>query len=167
MQIKTRTLVQVALLLTLEIVLSRFLSISTPLVKIGFAFIPVVICAMVYGPVWAGIMAALGDLIGAILFPIGIYFPGFTLSSGLCGVVYGLFLYKKSCSWVSLLTMLFIIRVVINLGLSTYWLTVLTGMPFTVLASTRIVQTIVLIPLKLIVIRALEMKLRKRITAFS
>lgn len=167
MQIKTRTLVQVALLLTLEIVLSRFLSISTPLVKIGFAFIPVVICAMAYGPVWAGIMAALGDLIGAILFPIGIYFPGFTLSSGLCGVVYGLFLYKRTSSWPSLLIMLLIIRVVINLGLSTYWLTVLTGMPFMVLASTRIVQAIVLIPLQLIVIRALEMKLRKQITAFS
>lgn len=166
-KIPVRTLAHVAILLATEIVLSRFFSLSTPLVKIGFAFVPVVICAILYGPKWAGLMAALGDLIGAILFPIGVYFPGFTLSSGLCGVVYGLFLYKKELTWTRLLTMLFIVRILINLCLSTYWLVILTHLSFMTLLSTRVMQAVILIPIQLVVIRVLAEKVRKHFTALA
>ena len=88
----TRTLTLTALLTALEIVLSRFLSISAWNTKIGFAFVPVVIAALLLGPVWAGIAAALADFLGAVLFPVGPYFPGFTLTAFLMGAVYGLFL---------------------------------------------------------------------------
>ena len=163
MKIKTRTLAHVAILVTIEIVLSRFLSISTPVVKIGFAFVPVVICAMLYGPFWAGVVGGLSDIIGAILFPIGMYFPGFTLSSILSGLIYGLFLYKGPCSWPKLLTMVLINRICIGLLLSTYWFTILTKLPFLVLLSSRAIQAVVLIPVQLIVIKLLDTKLRNRI----
>ena len=94
----TRTLTTLAMLIAIEVILSRFLSVNAWNIKIGFGFIPVVIAAVLYGPLAGGIVGALSDFIGALLFPIGTYFPGFTLSSFLMGVVFGLFLYKKQ-SW--------------------------------------------------------------------
>ena len=85
----TRTLVTMGLLLALEIVLSRFLSINAWNIKIGFNFVPVAVAALLYGPLGGAIVAAMGDFLGAILFPIGPYFPGFTftafLTGGTCG----------------------------------------------------------------------------------
>ena len=43
---------RIGLLIAVEIVLSRLLSISTPITKIGFAFIPLSIIGMLYGPIW-------------------------------------------------------------------------------------------------------------------
>lgn len=94
-KITTKNLTTMALLIALEIILSRFLSLSAWNTKIGFSFVPVVIAAILLGPVYAGIVGALADFIGAILFPIGAYFPGFTLTAFLTGMVYGLFLYKQ------------------------------------------------------------------------
>ena len=91
----TKTLTLTALLAALEFVLSRFLSISAWNTKIGFAFVPVALAALLLGPLNAGIVAALADFLGALLFPVGPYFPGFTLTAFLMGLCYGLFLYKK------------------------------------------------------------------------
>ena len=66
----TRMLTTLALLTAIEIVLSRFLSVNAWNIKIGFSFVPVVVAAILYGPIAAGIVAALGDFVGAILFPM-------------------------------------------------------------------------------------------------
>ena len=79
-RIPVRTIVYLGVLTALEIVLNRFLSINAWNIKIGFSFVPIVVAAILYGPIAAGIVAALCDFLGAILFPIGAYFPGFTES---------------------------------------------------------------------------------------
>ena len=66
-----RVITTSAVLVALEIVLNRFCSINTFGWKIGFSFVPVVAAAVVYGPVVGAIVGGLGDLIGALLFPIG------------------------------------------------------------------------------------------------
>lgn len=94
-KLSLKLLTTTALLIALEIVLSRFCSINTSGWKIGFSFVPVVVAAVMYGPTVAAIVYALSDFLGAILFPIGPYFPGFTVSAALMGFVYGLFLYRR------------------------------------------------------------------------
>ncbi len=84
-----------ALLVAVEIVLSRFCSINTNGWKIGFSFVPVVAAAVLYGPAVSAVVYALADFLGAVLFPIGPYFPGFTVCAALMGAVYGVFLYKR------------------------------------------------------------------------
>lgn len=91
-----RAICQCALLVALEIVLNRFCSIPTPFLKIGVAFVAVVMGAMLYGPVGGAIVGGLGDIIGANLFPVGPYHPGFTICAALMGVVYGWFLDMRS-----------------------------------------------------------------------
>jgi len=94
-----RQLTVSALLIALDVLFSRVLAINTPLMKIGLGFAAVAVSAMLYGPLWASLTAALGDLIGALLFPTGAYFPGFTATAALTGLVFGLFLYRREKSW--------------------------------------------------------------------
>ena len=58
-----RRMVNIALLIALQIVLSRFLSINTPFIRIGFSFIPLAAIGMLYGPLWGAAGAVIADLI--------------------------------------------------------------------------------------------------------
>lgn len=99
------------------IVLSRFLSIKTPITKISFAFVPTMLCAIWLGPKWTVLLNVLGDIIGATLFPTGPYFIGYTISTAIAGLIYGLLLYKKEEK--SFTDKEFIIRVCISVILVT------------------------------------------------
>ena len=132
-----------ALLTALDIVLSRFLSLSTLNTKIGFAFVPVAFAALLLGPVEAGIVGALSDFLGALLFPVGPYFPGFTLTAFLMGLVYGLCLHKKQ-SLSRLLLAVALHQLVLSLGLNTLWISLLYGSPYSALLLTRLPQTALL-----------------------
>lgn len=145
---------RISLLIALEIVLSRFLSISTPITKIGFAFIPLSMIGMLYGPVYGCVAGALCDFIGAILFPIGAYFPGYTLTAALSGATYGYFLRDggaKSTAKVAAATV--IINIVYHLGINTYWTTLFTGKGYLALLPTRMISNVVLIPLQIVMIK--------------
>lgn len=118
-----------AILVAIEIVLNRFLSINTPGLKIGFSFVPIVIAAILFGPARAGLIYGLADLIGAILFPIGPYFPGFTVCAALMGMVYGVFLYKKERIgfFKNILPPVIINNLILGLLINTVWVSILYG----------------------------------------
>ena len=149
-----KTLTLMALLTAVEIVLSRFLSISAWNTKIGFAFIPVVVAAMLLGPYRAGLVAALADFLGAILFPIGAYFPGFTLTAFFMGLIYGLFLYKEQ-SFLRIVLAVAVHQLLLSLLLNTLWLAVMNGAPYGPLLLTRVPQCALLFAVQVAVIRAL------------
>ena len=88
---------------------------------------------------------------GAILFPIGAYFPGFTLTAALTGVVLGLFLHKGQ-NLGRIAGAVAVNQLVLSLLLNTLWISVLYGSPYAPLFVTRIVQTIVMIPVQFIMI---------------
>lgn len=95
-KLSLRAVCQCALLIALNVVLDRFCSVKTPFLNIGFAFIPVVMGAMLYGPVGGAVVGGLGDMLGAILFPIGPYHPGFSVCGALMGAVFGYFISVRS-----------------------------------------------------------------------
>ena len=150
-RISTKDLVIMAVLIAVEIVLSRFLSVSAWNTKIGFAFVPVVIAAVLLGPVYAGIVGAVADLLGAVLFPIGAYFPGFTLTAFLTGLVYGLFLHKEQ-TVPRVIGAVAINQGILSLFLNTFWISVLYGSPFKPLLITRLPQTGILTVVQIVVI---------------
>ena len=136
--------------------LSRFWSISTQFGKIGFAFVPLAVCGMLFGPWWAALCGGLADFLGAILFPIGPYFPGFTLSNALTGMVFGLCLYQRFAGWKHIAGAAAVNNVIISLLISTYWLHLLYGSPYLGLLPTRVVQCVVMIVLEFVVIRLIQ-----------
>ena len=159
----TQMIVTLGLLVALHIILSRFLSINAWNIKIGFAFAAVFVGAYLYGPVGGAMVGGLGDFLGAILFPIGAYFPGFTLNCALTGVVMGLLLYKKQSP----------LRVVISaaineLGISMWitplWISILYGSPYWPLIVSRLPQIAILFVVE-IVVTLLLIKIMENIKA--
>lgn len=148
-----KTLCNVSILIAMEVVLNRFLSLNAFNLKIGFGFVPIVLCAIMYGPVIAGVTNAVADVIGATLFPIGPYFPGFTLTALLVGFVFGLFLHRQEVKFFPNIISASVINcIVFSLGLNTMWISILYGAPVAGLIPTRLLQCSILIPVQLVMI---------------
>ena len=81
LSINTQQLVTMALLVALDIVLSRFGSINLWNTRIGFGFVPIVVAGMLLGPFKAAVTAAVADVIGALLVPTGAFFPPLTVTA--------------------------------------------------------------------------------------
>ena len=69
-----------ALLLALFIILDRLVTINLEFLAINLSLLPIMLAGMILGWKYALLIGALGDLIGAIFWPFGAYFPGFTIS---------------------------------------------------------------------------------------
>ncbi len=141
-------MVTAALLVALSIVASRFLSINTPIIRIGFGWLPILLAGLLYGPGWGFIVGALADFIGANLFPFGPYFPGFTFSAGLSGAIVPVLLGRdrwRSSYW-KLLGAIAISEVVTSVILNTYWLMIITGKTAFALLPLRGLNAAVMIP---------------------
>ena len=150
-KISVQMIVYLGLLIALEIVLSRFLSINAWNLRIGFSFVPIAVAAMLFGPIPAGIVAAVADVLGATLIPTGPFFPGFTLTAFLTGAALGIFLYPKQAP-VRILFAVATNQLILSLLLNSFWISVLYGSPFLPLLGTRVIQTAILIPVQFVVI---------------
>ena len=148
----TSRLVIMAFLIAMEIILTRFCSINTPILRIGFGFLPVAMMGIMFGPVWAAAGYAIGDLLGMLIFPSSAYFPGFTLTAFLTGLVFGLFLHNREITWKRVLPASLIIILGCNLILDTLWLSILMGDGFIAMLPTRIFKCAVMLPIHLILI---------------
>ncbi len=123
-----KTIALMGILMALRIVLSQFLSITTGFVKLSFFFIPVVIMAILFGPIITGSANAMCDFIGAMLFPAGgLYFPGFTLTAFLSGLIYSSFYYKKELTLKRIILVNIIVTFILSLPLNTLWLYMMQG----------------------------------------
>jgi len=144
----TKKLIVSAELLALDVVLTRLLAVNTPVMKIGLGFAAVALCAILYGPWWAALVAALGDLVGALLFPTGSFFPGFTLTAACTGLIFGLCLYRrdKSLLWPILAAALNVLLV--SYLANTAMITYISGTPYTTLLKARAVQLAVMLPVQ-------------------
>ena len=144
-----------ALLTAMQVVLSRFLSFNTLSLKIGFAFLPVAVGAAVFGPLGGAIVGGLGDFLGAVLFPIGPYFPGFTLTTALSGVVFGLAIHRSRTP-VRIVAAVLFHQLVLSFLLNTFWIHLLYGTPVPALMATRIWQCAGMIPVEILVVGAMS-----------
>ena len=157
-KISTVMLVTLAMLLALEIVLSRFLSIQTPITRIGFGFVPLVIAGILFGPVPAAIVAVLADILGALLFPIGACYPPLTVTSLLVGLTYGFFLYKKGFDpknvkdWIRVVACVIVRQGIWALLLQSYWLSLLQGITYAQSITIRVPQVLILAVVEIILI---------------
>ncbi|MBQ7033570.1 MAG: folate family ECF transporter S component [Clostridia bacterium] len=123
----TRTVVFAGLLIALEIILSRFVQIPIPFFevskdRISLGFLPVAIAGTFWGPVGGGLIAAVADIIRAIVFPQGgAINPLFTFTATARGVLYGAFLCRTT-DWRRIFTVSTLIFLCVNLGLNS-WIT--------------------------------------------
>ncbi|NMB03855.1 MAG: folate family ECF transporter S component [Tissierellia bacterium] len=153
-----------ALLIALQIILTRFLSIQTPIVRIGFTFVPIAISALLFGPWVAGMLAAVADVMGFFLNPVGTFHPGFVLSAFATGVIYGLFLYRKDITWYRIALAAFTIGVVVHILMNSLWISQLFGNAVWGLILARLPKEVIVfvvqIPIIFVVWKALKAPLK-------
>ena len=82
-----------------------------------------------------------------MLFPIGPYFPSFTLTAFLTGLVFGWFLHKRQTLW-RILGAVAVNLFVLSLLLQTVWISLLYDAPYMPLLLTRIVQCGIMAPIQ-------------------
>ncbi len=150
-------LATMAMLIALEVVLSRLVApINTQFSKISFGFVPIAIAAYLYGVKGGAVVAGVSDVIGAILFPTGEFFPGFTVTAIFQGVIFGIFLGKKFDGklnkFLRSFIPVFITQILGSLLLNTFWISYMYHSSFKALFVTRIVQTLILIAVQTAVI---------------
>lgn len=166
---KIKKIIISALLLASAIVINRFLSINTSILSIGFTFVPLMLAGIILGWKYSLVIAGFTDLIGALLFPFGSYFVGYTISSLLTGLVYGLLLHCKGEFLVDkkfiihLIIAILIVCVFINGGLNTLWLVMTSKKAFLAILPTRVVKQLIMIPVMFITIVSLSKLLVKQI----
>lgn len=151
-KLDARAITQIGLLMALEIILTRYVSIQTPIVRIGFGFLPTAMIAMMFGPWLAGIAGVLTDLAGTFLGGSVIFFPGFTLSAFLGAFIYGLFLYRKPKSLLRVILAVLTVTIIVNLGLNTLWVYMLTGEAVMGIFPIRLLQNAVTAPIRVVLI---------------
>lgn len=155
------TLVSCGMLLALEVVLGMFTLNASPILKIGFSFLPVAVTGMLFGPVAAGSVGALGDIISCIIHPMGPYFPGFTVDAFLSGFLYGVFLYKKRITLIRSVLTQTLNTVLISLLLTPLWLSVLYSRAFWAVLSARVVTNLLLLPIDILLLYGLAKAIEK------
>lgn len=164
---RSKKIILTAVLLALLVVLSRFLSIKTPLMKISFAFVPTMLCATWLGWKWTVLLNLLGDLIGATLFPTGPFFIGYTISTVIAGFIYGALLYQKTSHSLTQKQLIMraiiatiLVAIIVNMGLNTLWTSLTSGKAFWPLLGTRIVKQLLMVPIHVVAFIVLERALR-------
>lgn len=164
---KTKKLILSAMFLSILLVLSRFLSIKTSFLVISFSFIPIMLCSIYLGPKYSLTVAALGDLIGALVFPFGAYFPGFTITAGLMGFIYGIFLYKnpnKKIKDKTFILKLILSSLIVLIGvkviIESAFLNIMYGKAYIAVVLTRITTQVIALPIQVVTIYLLEKALR-------
>ena len=90
-----RLLTTSSILIALGVVLSFFRIPLSTVTEITLTGLPIAAGGYLFGP-WIGMLiGALIDVCGFFVAPKGPFFPGFTISTALIGMMYGLFLYTK------------------------------------------------------------------------
>ena len=157
-------LIRVAILVAMDVLLMNYLGIHTQFFKIGFAFVPIALCGMLYGPKWGAACAGVGDLINCLLGPF-CWYPPLTLSACLNGFVFGLFLKGRSDHLGAIVAAVSVFQIGISLLLTTWFLSMLYTTPFLELMITRIPQVLVMFPVQVLVLRLIGSK--KLVTALA
>ncbi|MCQ2506769.1 MAG: folate family ECF transporter S component [Lachnospiraceae bacterium] len=165
-----------AMITALYVVLKVFaanLDISS---RVSFTIMATTVAGMLFGPIPAMLVGTIGDILGFFMKPSGTFFPGFTLTEAIKGLVCGIMLYKMRKPYffrieavksedgnmserkMPRFDYIFLIRVivmmvivaVINVLLNTYWLHILYGKAYTVYLAKRITENSIQLPANII-----------------
>ncbi len=147
-KLTSKDMILVGLLIALTVVLTRITGISFGIVNVTFGFIGLSLTGLLFGPWIAAITGTLADLIGFFLFPPpSSYFPGYTLTATLSGLIYGFILYNKKLTVPRIFSAVFLQAILCSLLLNTLWTSILFHKAFLVILPARILKNVVVIPI--------------------
>lgn len=142
-----RTITTCAMFMAISVVLGYFTLAIGDYIKIGFSSIANQFVYYLFGPVVGGIFGGVLDILKYLIKPTGPFFPGFTLSALVAGVIYGSFFYQKPITVRRVLIAELVVSVVCNMLITTLCLSILYGKGFMVLLPMRAFKNLVMWPI--------------------
>ena len=163
----TRVVVFCGMMCALAIVLNYTSTIRIgDYIRIGFSGIPNRVVDFLFGPFVGAVFGGALDIIKYFLTPTGGFFPGFTLTAMLGGVIHGYILYRRRPTLARVFAAQLPVKVLLNCGLNTLWLQMLYGQGFMAILPGRIVSNAVMLPvdtlLYYIILQAVDRYIRPR-----
>lgn len=147
-----KTITSCAMFGALAVILGYFSIQIGEFLKIGFSSIPNEIVAYLFGPVVAPCFGAVMDILKYMIKPTGAFFPGFTITAIVAGLINGMLLYRKRVQFVRVIITQFIVIVVCDIVLNTFWLSILYGKGFMVILPIRIIKNLIMWPIESIIL---------------
>lgn len=149
-KLNAHAIATMGLLIALMVVLSQIFGFETQLLKVTFDFVPEVVLASLFGPLWTGVGAAIADIIGNTMLGKASFFIGFTLNAFIGGLIYGYFFYKKKVTLKNAFFCVLLNTIIISLFLTPLWLSIMYGIPFTdkALWAIRLTKAAVMLPVQ-------------------
>jgi ECF transporter S component (folate family) len=131
----------------ISVVLGYFTIVLGDYIKIGFATVANQFVYYLFGPVVGTFFGGALDILKYLIKPTGPYFPGFTISAAVGGLIYGSLLYKRPISLKRILIAELVVSIVCNMLLGTYWLTVMYGKGFFAILPMRVFKNLIMWPI--------------------
>ena len=151
----TQTLTVTALMIAMRLIIEMIPSMGN-LVQIGFGFIGAALAGVILGPYRAAVVGFFVDILGNFLRgEASNFFPGFTLTAVLGGLIYGYCVYRKELTLPRIFVTVFIITLLINLGLNSLWIYMMTQKAFSSFMGIRILKNIISLPLNTVILYVL------------
>ena len=141
-----KTITAMAMFAAIGIILGSLTIHIGDFIKIGFSSIANQFVYYLFGPAVGGFYGGALDILKYLVKPTGVFFPGWTLSAMIAGVIYGCFFYKKKLSIGRVLAAELVVSVVCNIFLGTLWLTIMYEKGFVALLPVRILKNLAMWP---------------------
>lgn len=158
---KIKTITILAMMLAVSIILGYFTINIGGYAKLGFANIPSVIVAYLFGPITASFYGAASDIFKFILKPDGEFVIWFTLNAMFTGIMRGVILYKKNVNIIRIALCELLVLIISNWIINTYLLHMLYGKVISVILPARIIKDLVTYPIKVLIIYIIFISLSK------
>lgn len=153
MEIKNvRNLVIAGLCVGLATVISAFYIPVGLNLRVYFTFLVVAFGSMIFGPTVGLITGLAYDLVSYMLFPSGVFFPGYTLSTMLEFFIYGLFLYRSRISIFRVSMMKLIVNYGVHVGLGSLWSAILYKKGYLYFFAKSLIKNTLMLPIEVIMI---------------
>lgn len=133
-------------------------SVRIPIMEnlyITAGFLPNALGSMIYGPVLAILGGLVSDTLGALLFPIGPFFPPFALVEISGSLLFALFLYRAPITIWRVAGSKLSVNIVCNILLTPLILAMMQGKAAVLTSLPRIAKNVLLFPLEAVLLTLL------------
>ena len=153
-----------AMLIAINVILGYFSISFSSYLRVGFGFITAPVAAFLFGPFIGGAVALLSDIISFIIKPTGAFLFTYTLNTGIAGMIYGLFLYKKDLTFVRVFFCKLTVILAVNIILNSIALAPTAANGLVGIFPARLIKKIILLPIQsLVVFEVLKIAVKGRI----
>lgn len=153
-----------AMLTGVAVILQLFTIPISDLIQVNFLFVPIAMAGAMFGPVSSGLVAVAADILKFLIRPTGGFFPGFTLTALVTGLVYGISFYRRKPGLLRIVLTQLFLDVFAHIGLNTLWLVIMYNKAAAAILPMRAVKTLIVLPIEVLFL-VLAMKVSQKVSA--